>query len=342
VMGGLGPTPDDVTGEAIAELTGRPLVPDDSALRRIEARFRNAGRPVTPLARRQALVPEGAVIFENRVGLAPGSALEHEGSVILLLPGVPIELRQLLGEVRPWLAERYKLQPPAQQRVRTFGLPEAAVASRLMRIGRSHPDVRFAFYPGESGVDVVIRFDSRRGLRPIVGEVVDRLGDAVYEVGERSVEQILGEALGHRRITVCVAESCTGGLIGSRVTDVPGSSDYFRGSIAAYSNDVKMEQLEVSPSTLDRFGAVSSQCVREMAKGVRRRLRADVAIAVSWVAGPGGGTADKPVGLVYAASAGFGKTKVKRFRFTGDRSRIKECAATGAMLQCVRLVEEAK
>ncbi len=339
VLGGMGPTPDDKTLEAVAGLCGRALVEHKETLRRIAAGFRRRGQKMPRLARRQALVPFGAGLFDNPAGMVPGMAIEHEGTVVILLPGVPVELKAIMTRgVEPFLKDRFPLRVPPRVRVRTFGIPEATIAGRTKRILKSFPDARIAFYPRTTGVDLVLHAAGRRKLVGLQQEIVRLLGDAVYEVGERSMAEVLGGLLRRQRLTVATAESCTGGLIGDQITNVPGSSDYFTGGVTAYSNRVKTDVLGVKASTLERYGAVSAPTVRAMANGVCRVLAADVGIAVSGIAGPGGATPGKPVGLAYVAVAFRGRVKAERHRFAGSRRMVKERAATAAMDLCRRVL----
>ncbi len=338
VMGGLGPTPDDRTLEAVAGLVGTDLVEQRSIMRRVEARFCGQGMKMPKLARRQALVPKGAKLFDNPVGMVPGMALEFQGSLIVLLPGVPAELEAIVDSgLEEFLRKRFRLRPAASVRIRTFGLPEAVIASRAHRLLTEHRAVSPAFYPSMSGVDVVLRARRRSDLSPVREGLVRMLGHSVYEVGDRGMEQVLADLVRRHRLVLATAESCTGGRIADRLTSVPGSSDYFAGGIVAYSNEVKVKQLGVKPETLERHGAVSAQTVREMSRNVRRLFGCDVGVAVSGIAGPGGATKDKPVGLVYVAAATRSKQHTRRHLFSGPRSMVKERAAMAAMDLC-RLV----
>ncbi|UCG42981.1 MAG: CinA family nicotinamide mononucleotide deamidase-related protein [candidate division WOR-3 bacterium] len=338
VMGGLGPTPDDRTLEAVAGLVGRELVERRSILRRVEARFCGRGMKMPKLARRQALVPKGARLLHNPVGMVPGMALEFQGSLIVLLPGVPAELEAIvIRGLEELLRKRFRVRPAATARIRTFGLPEATIASRARSLLGRHPGVSPAFYPLTSGVDVVLQAHRRSDLEPVRDSLVRILGNSVYEVGDRTMEQVLGELLRGRRLVVASAESCTGGRIGDRLTSVPGSSEYFAGGLVVYSNQAKVRRLGVKPETLNRYGAVSAQTVREMSRNVRRLFGCDVGIAVSGIAGPGGATKDKPVGLVYVGVSVEAGLRTRKHLFSGSRMTVKERAAMAAMDLC-RLV----
>ncbi len=340
VLGGMGPTPDDRTLEAVTGLAGRRLVLNKKVLRRIEKLFKSQGRRVPALARRQALVPQGAKVLDNPVGMVPGMVLEHQGAAVVLLPGVPIELKTVFTQgIRPFLEERFRFAKPNLIRVRTFGIPEAVIASKTRPLLKAHPDIQLAFYPAITGVDLVVRASGRRKPASFQKELLELLGDAVYEVGDREIEEVVGQLLRKKQLTLALAESCTGGLVGDRITNVPGSSDYYVGGVMAYSNDMKMHLLGVKKKTLERYGAVSSRTVREMVTGVCIQFDADVGIAVSGIAGPGGATPGKPVGLVYVGVALRDKVIAERHVFTGNRRMVKERAAMAALDLCRRILQ---
>jgi nicotinamide-nucleotide amidase len=341
VMGGLGPTPDDRTLEAVAGLVGKELVERRSILRKVEARFCGRGMRMPELARRQALVPKGARLFHNPVGMVPGMALEFQGSLIVLVPGVPAELEAIVTRgLEEFLRKRFRVRPAATARIRTFGMPEATIASRARRLLSKHPEVSPAFYPSMSGVDVVLHARRRPGLSPVREGLVRILGSSVYEVGDRSMEQVLGDLVRRHRLVLATAESCTGGRIGDRLTSVPGSSEYFAGGLVAYSNQAKVKRLGVKLKTLNRHGAVSAQTVREMSRNVCRVFGCDLGIAVSGIAGPGGATKDKPVGLVYVGVSFERRTRTRRHLFSGTRLMVKERAATAAMDLCRLMLKD--
>lgn len=360
VVGGLGPTPDDRTPATVSGLLGRRLVENRAVRRRIEERFRRQGRRLPRLALRQALVPEGARTFANPVGMVPGMAIEvrrqksegrsqkaavsrvpsAESGLVILLPGVPQELEAIFETgVRPFLAAHHAARPSPSARIRTFGIPEAVIAGRLRLPGT----VGIGYYPSTTGVDIVLSGPSRTQLDRSVRRAARVLGDSVYEIGDREIEEVVGGLLAGRGWRVATAESCTGGLVGDRITDVPGSSGYYAGGVVAYCNDAKVRLLGVESGTLRRFGAVSAATVKQMAAGVRTRLDADVGIAVSGIAGPGGATPKKPVGLVFTAVVAPGDIiKVEKHRFFGSRRMVKEGAATAALDLCRRMLERAR
>jgi len=339
VIGGFGPTSDDRTLAAVCRVLGREAVTHRPTLERIRAAFRRRGVAMPDMAARQALVPRGALVISNPVGMVPGMIVRQGSRAVCLLPGVPAELDALLQRgVLPFLRRRPGRRPLHSAVLRTTGVPEALVAAAAEPIVAGFSGVRPAFYPSVSGVDVVILGADRAEVARCRRRVRTELGEAVYASGERSIESVLGERLRRAGLTLAVAESCTGGLVSDRVTNVSGSSGYFLGGVVAYSNRAKQELLGVRPATLRQHGAVSAQTVTEMAAGVRRRFGADVGIAVSGVAGPGGGSRRKPAGLVFVAAGDGRRCAVEERRFIGGRRSIKERSAVAALDLCRRLV----
>ena len=356
VTGGLGPTPDDLTREAVAALFGRALVRDPAIVSAMEERFTRLGRgPMPDANRRQADVPSGATVLPNRWGTAPGLWLEDErGRLAVLLPGVPAEMRGLLEqEVIPRLTgrrQRTDAQPHGgtevivSRQLRTTGISESALADRVgdaTRLLGEH--VTLAWLPGPEGTDLRLTAwglpaDAANAalakaaavLRPLVG---------AHCYGEDDADLaalILGE-LERRKAHLAVAESCTGGLLSGRLTAIPGSSRVFLGGVVAYDNEVKLGLLGVSADTIAAHGAVSEEVVRQMASGVARTFGADVALAVTGIAGPDGGSADKPVGTVWIGSLWGGQARAFRYVFPGERDLVRRRAAAedaGAALQC--------
>jgi len=340
VAGGMGPTPDDRTLAAVSELLGLRLVVHRPTLSRIQRAFRKRGLRMPALAARQALVPEGAKLLTNPIGMVPGMIVTHQGSTIVLLPGVPAEMAAVLTTgVIPYLRKRFGTRPPAMLRLRTVGVPESRIVERTASLFRRHPGLSPAFYPSTIGVDVVVRGGSRSEVTKCASELGRILGAAVYAVGDKEIAEIVGEALRRKRLTLATAESCTGGLVGDMLTNVPGSSDYYRGGVVAYANEAKLRTCGVRHQTLRRFGAVSGPTVREMAQGVCRLLGADVGIAVSGIAGPTGATKGKPVGLVFIAVAAGKNVRVERHRFSGNRRMVKERSAMAALNLCRKVLE---
>jgi len=339
VVGGLGSTPADRTVTAVAELLGRKTVLHPPTLRRIEKSFRQGGRRVPALARQQARVVPGARLFPNPVGFAPACLVERQGTVIVLLPGIPAELDVLFTVVEPFLRARFVKVPASRVQVRTTGESESVLAGRVERALRRHSSVATTYYPSTTGVDIVLSAPSALELEDALGLVRKAVDSRVYEVGERDIAEVVGELLATRRLTLATAESCTAGLVAARITDVPGSSGYFRGGVIAYSNSAKTALIEVGKPALDRHGAVSRAVAQQMASGVAGRFGADVGLSVTGIAGPGGATPDKPVGLVFTAAAVRGRLTCERLMLGGKRRAIREQAVAAVLDLCRRALE---
>jgi nicotinamide-nucleotide amidase len=336
--GGLGPTSDDLTKQAAADVFGRRLVHDPAVLAALEERFRRIGRWPMPAANRsQADVPEGAVVLPNPRGTAPGLWLEDErGRVLVLLPGVPHEMRGLLHEhVLPRLAGRGGGTVVRSRALRTTGVAESAVAERLGGIADEIAPLTLAYLPGTAGVDLRVTAwhlapdDADRRLAGALGLIAPRLGQDRYGEDDADLAAVVLTALAGR--TLAVAESCTGGLLGGRITAVPGASHTFLGGIVAYDNTVKTDLLGVPAATIAEHGAVSEPVVLAMTDGARRRFNADAALAVTGIAGPDGGTTDKPVGTVWVAARVGDQARAVRRVLPGDRREIRERAAQAAL-----------
>ena len=353
VSGGLGPTRDDLTVEVLAETFGRELVLDEAALEVIREFFRRVGREMAENNAKQAWFPRDAEVLDNPIGTAPGCALvlgpEDTGtgsSVVFCMPGVPRELKRMMDEqVLPWLA-RYRAASGAGSEaalpsenlvvratiVRTFGVGESSLDDELKDFARGD-DVELGFrtsFP-DNALRLLARADSVEGaeakLREMVQQVTHRLGPIVYSEVDEPMESVVGRLLGEGEKTLAVAESCTGGLIGEKLTRVPGSSAYFLGGIIAYSNEAKASLLGVPEDLLSRFGAVSNEVALSMAEGARRRFGSDFGVSTTGISGPDGGTEEKPVGLVSLAIAWDGGTHADQFVFPLDRERHRQLSA---------------
>ena len=340
--GGLGPTTDDVTREAVAEALGVALHRDPGVLAHIEKRFAARGWKMAPNNAQQADVLEGATVLANANGTAPGQWLagEFEGRqrIVVLLPGPPHELKALFeSEVRERLREKI---PPAFLATRTLKvamLGESAVDARVAPIYKRYPDVATTILAGAGEVE--LHFKSRAAtldaaqqrVDEVAGLVEDELDDAVYSRNGEPLEQIVGYWLQMRNATLAVAESCTGGLLAERITSVSGSSRYFLGGAIVYSNHLKTELAGVPADMIARYGAVSREVAAALAEGIRYRCESTLGVGITGVAGPTGGTAEKPVGLVFHALAGDSGTDVVQRNFAGDRRRIRRFATTMAL-----------
>ncbi len=342
VSGGLGPTPDDLTRVAVAGLLGRPLRVDPALLKVVEERFKRRGYDeLPPTNRSQAEVPEGATVLANSRGTAPGLAMEHDGSVVVLLPGVPRELRSIFRErVLPLLKERFgrRLVPVRIHVIHTTGIPESLLAQRVAEhLPEDTGPVGLAFLPDLRGVD--LRFtaqgvgaeEAERWFQRLERALEPVLRPWRFEAAGGDLVEAVADALRSRGATLAVAESCTGGLVAKRLTDRPGSSQVFVGGVVAYANDAKMGQLGVDAEDIERHGAVSEAVARAMARGVAERFGADAGIGITGVAGPDGGTAEKPVGTVWYAVVVGGQVVTKHERFTGDREAVRERSAQAAL-----------
>ncbi len=340
MTGGLGPTVDDRTREAVAKVTGRPLRRHSDALEAMTRRLAAWGRTPSKAQLRQGLIPRGAEVLQNPVGSAPGFALSWKGCWIASLPGVPAEAREmvstaLIPRLRA-LMGRSRPKPIVRRLIQTFGLPESDVDAALKGLLAAHQSVELGLLASPSGVSVSL---TARGGPPdrLVQAVCERLGARVYAMGEEKMEQVVGRLLTAQGVTLAVAESCTGGLIGHRLTEVPGSSSYLDRSLVCYANRAKVELLGVPSERIDRHGAVSAPVAAAMAEGIRLRSGVAVGLSVTGIAGPGGGTDTKPVGLVYiglnaAARPDIPAVHVTReHRFHGERSLIKWRASQAAL-----------
>ena len=347
--GGLGPTRDDMTKLEVAAIFGRPLTLDPTVLRALEERFHRLGRTMPAVNRTQAEVPEGATVLPNPRGTAPGLWVEDAaGRVVVMLPGVPSEMRGLLAEeVLPRILERSHGNVVRSRTVRTTGIAESALAERVGAIEDEIAPLTLAYLPSTEGVDLRVtawglrEADAERRLAAAIATLRDRAGDHGYGDDGTDLAAVVLARLRARKARLVVAESCTGGLLGSRITAVPGASDVFIGGVVAYDNVVKSGTLDVPPELLERHGAVSEQVVSAMAHGVQRQFAVDAAVAITGIAGPSGGTADKPVGTVWmAARLGTEARAFKRI-FPGDRNEIRARAAQGALDLLRRLMGEA-
>jgi len=345
--GGLGPTSDDRTRPAIAELFGRDLVPDEERWEVLRALWKERGRGEIPETNRtQIMIPRGATVLTNRHGTAPGIWLEDErGRWCAMLPGVPREMRGMLAdELFPRLTARLD----GQQRVvvrsrtlRTTGVAESKLAELLGPLADGIDGLSLAYLPGQEGVDLRL---TARDLAPDVADAALTEGIAAlreiaaryaYAENQTDLASVVLNECDARGLTIAVAESCTGGLLGARLTAISGSSSVVIGGVIAYSNGVKKGLLGVTTGSLERHGAVSEEVASEMATGVRRRLGVDIGVSITGVAGPGGGTPDKPVGLVWMAVDVRGDVRTHGSRFIGDRAEIR-FRATQAALELVR------
>ena len=340
LSGGLGPTCDDITKEMVAEYFGLELVLNQEALDRMKEYFSSMGRNMTKNNEKQAMAPIGARVLQNDWGTAPGLVIEEGEKTAILLPGPPIELEPMWRDrVEPYLFDRSN-SVIVSKNIYILGMGESAVEEKLRYMMEELENPTVAPYAGNG--ECRVRVSARAKDEATASEMCDRqieeikkteVGEFIYGIDVDSMENALVMKLRERGMTLATAESCTGGLIAKRITDLAGCSDVFLGGCVTYANEAKEKLLGVSHETLEAYGAVSEQTAREMAKGVRLALGADIGIATTGIAGPGGGTPEKPVGTVYiAVSTAEGET-VKLLNLSPKRSRefIRICAATNAM-----------
>ncbi|MFQ5962093.1 MAG: competence/damage-inducible protein A, partial [Candidatus Methylomirabilales bacterium] len=337
VTGGLGPTADDRTRDALGDVSGRPLVLHGETLRAIEERFARRGVPIPELVKRQAWVPESFVVMRNRHGTAPGLLWETGEGFLVALPGPPREMQPLFTEqVLPVLLKGARSERRIRTRtMRICGLREAQVEERIIDLLRGdHPPVSILARPGEVHVRITIagtEEEVKSQLELWEAKLRDRLGDPVFGVDEERLEEAVGRLLRTQGKTVAVAESCTGGLVAHRITNIPGSSDYFERGVVSYSNRAKVELLGVPVSLIEQHGAVSPEVAAAMAAGVRHLAGTDLGIGLTGIAGPGGGTEAKPVGLTYIALADAHGEEWCEYRFQLDREENKVWATQTAL-----------
>lgn len=337
LSGGLGPTGDDLTKNAIADVFGLPMERDAQSEQMLRERFLAFRREMTPNNLKQADFPKGSIILKNANGTAPGCIVTSGEKTAILLPGPPSELFPMFeNEVMPYLELRSGCKLYSRE-LRIFGMGESAVEYRLQDLMDAQDNPTIAPYAktGETTLRVTARCtteeEGRQLVQPVIDEIQSRLGDVVYSTEGVTLAGVCAKLLEERNLTLAVAESCTGGMISSTLIDIPGSSVYFMEGAVTYSDAAKMRRLGVSSATLRKYGAVSAECAKEMAAGMRKTSGSDYALATTGIAGPGGATREKPVGLVYVALADGKDTIVKQLNLTGNRSRIREVTVLNAL-----------
>ena len=356
VTGGLGPTPDDRTRDAVAALLGRPLAEDPTVLEAIARRFRDRGIDELPEPnRRVAQVPHSARLLANPHGTAPGLALEvpgagpeRRGGGVVLLPGVPREMTAIVeGGLPELLADWFAGErPPIHTRtLHTTGIPESLLAHRLADHLPGPGPIQVAFLPDRRGVDLRLTAtgldadEARCGFDEVEARLAPVLEPWRFQAEGGDLVEAVSEALLARDLRLAAAESCTGGLLAQRMTSRPGSSRLFLGGVVAYANEAKVELLGVDSALLERHGAVSEEVAKAMARGVCRRFGAEVGVSLTGVAGPGGGSVEKPVGTVCYAVVRGGSVQVRRERFPGDREEVRDRSTQAALALILRVLE---
>ena len=347
LTGGLGSTVDDRTREAVATAFGRPLGVRRKALQILKRQVQSRGRKVTPLLAKQALMPSGATVLDNLVGTAAGFYLQEGAAHVFAIPGVPREAREMMErQVHPILKRKLRATVFLWSHAfNTMGAPETDIQQRLSPLFQKSSDIALSLLASTKGVKVTLSCWRSRNKKStdtktpdlfpegaiLIREVRKALEPWLFSEGEQTLEEIVGQLCSLHKWSLALAESCTGGLIAHRLTEVPGSSTYLDRGVVTYSNKAKQELLGVSPAILRKYGAVSVQVAEAMAKGIRARSQVDLGVSVTGIAGPGGGSTNKPVGLVYMAIDGPRGTQSQRCRFWGNRTEIKFRSSQAAL-----------
>lgn len=339
LSGGLGPTQDDLTKETAALVLGKELVLDEHSRQRIEEYFTKKGVEITDNNWKQAYVPQGSIVLDNNNGTAPGMIMESDAARVILLPGPPNELKPMFEQsVRPYLEA---LEPGVicSRIVKICGVPESTVETQIKDLIQNQTNPTIAPYAktGEVHIRVTAKANDEKEakslIKPIVRELKARFGMDVYSTEEGvDLQKAVVELLIANKLTVSTVESCTGGMLAARLIDIPGVSESFKYGYITYSNKAKRRILGVKKATIEKYGAVSAQTAKEMAKGAAILSKSDVTVAITGIAGPDGGTEEKPVGLVYIACQICGRTIVKELRLSGNRNKIRENTVAQALI----------
>ncbi|HPW41194.1 MAG TPA: competence/damage-inducible protein A [Bacillota bacterium] len=335
--GGLGPTADDITKEGAAQAMGLKLLPDEESIERIKKMFSSTGRIMTENNIKQGYIPEGAVVLENNNGTAPGVLIEKEGKIVIMLPGPPKELYPMFeSKVLPYL--KSKTDSTIRSKVlRVIGVGESAVEHILKDIFDSQANPTIAPYAKDG--EVHLRITAKTGIPEeadsLIAEMEQKvraiLDDNIYGCNEETLEEAVLKLLQKKNLTISLAESCTGGLVASRLTDIPGASASLISGVVSYSNESKINILKVKEDTIRKYGAVSPQTAEEMAVGAKRLSNTDIGLSITGIAGPDGGSAEKPVGLCYIGIAIGKSVNVQKIMLTGNRNRIRWGSSSRAL-----------
>ncbi len=341
VTGGLGPTHDDITRAVVCKFFNTDLVLNEEALENVRRIFERRKVSPTKINEAQALVPRSCKVIQNRLGTAPGYFFEQNGKYFIVMPGVPYEMKAMMDEyVIPFFKKIYTGLVIRHHTLKTTGIPESFLAEKIGDIDLIIPkdsSTTLAFLPNPFGVRLRITSNAKteeeaeNKIREIENKIRNKIDKYIYAVGEIELEEVVGKLLAERKLTISVAESCTGGLIADRITNVSGSSNYFERGIITYSNKSKMVELGVPSEMIKQHGAVSKQVAEAMAFGVRTKSNTDIGIATTGIAGPTGGSVDKPVGLVWIGYSDGEDTFAIQFNFGGERRLIKERASQAAL-----------
>jgi nicotinamide-nucleotide amidase len=338
ITGGLGPTHDDITRTAVCRFFETELAPSEEARAAVLRFLAQRNLPWTAAADNQVLVPRGCTVIPNEFGTAPGELFERDGKALFVLPGVPYEMEAMItGFIAPWFLRRPGATYVLHRTLKTTGIAESVLAAKLGPAEELVGKAKLAFLPSPFGVRLRVTIttpDRPRGLALLDGieqKIRAKAEEFIYGTGEEELEDVVGRMLTERKLTIAVAESCTGGLIADRLTNVPGSSVYVDRGVIAYSNRSKTELLDVPPDIITSHGAVSEEVALSMAEGIRKRSGVDIGLSTTGIAGPGGGTVEKPVGLVWIGIADASGSVAKKFNFGEGRTRVKQRASQAAL-----------
>jgi len=350
VTGGLGPTKDDITKQSICGFFGSKLVVDEEILQMVTSFFEKLNRPMIEINRKQAEVPDNCTVIKNFMGTAPGMWFERENKAFVFMPGVPFEMKKMFSEqVLPMLKEKFQTPVIIHRTIHVQGLGESFLADKIKDIEEKFPEgFKLAYLPNYSIVRLRISASGfykiflQKKINELEAQLKERLGDYIFGYDDTSIENEVGKILKEKKQTVSTAESMTGGLIAHKITSVPGSSDYFKGSIVSYANETKENLLGVKAETIEKSGAVSEETVREMISGALKILKTDYAVAVSGIAGPTGGTEEKPVGTVWIAVGNSENIIARKIFITRTREVIIEYTAITALAMLWRFISGKK
>lgn len=335
--GGLGPTKDDLTKETGAKYFGKDLVLDEKALAEITVFFKRMNKTMTENNIKQAYVPEGSIVLYNKNGSAPGIIIEENGKILIMLPGPPKETIPMFEEsVKPYLKDKQEYTLVSRV-LRVAGIGESKMETLVSDLIENGENPTVAPYAKEH--EAILRITAKAHsekeaeeiIKPVVDEIYNRLGDAVYGEGNTTLEEVVAKLLIDKNMTISTSESCTGGLLAGTLIEYPGISSVFMDGVVSYSNESKMYRLGVKEETLEKYGAVSHETAAEMAEGIAKTAGTNIGISTTGIAGPSGGTEEKPVGLVYIGLCINGKVKTKEMHFVGNREKIRARAVYGAL-----------
>lgn len=334
--GGLGPTQDDLTKETIAKAFGHKLVLHEESLDSIKAHFQKVGRKMAASNEKQAYMPENSIILKNNNGTAPGCIIEDGNKIVIMLPGPPSEMKPMFDDfVLPYFKKKTDVVIESKF-LKVFGIGESEMESRIMDLIDTQTNPTIATYVKEGEVTIRLSAQVKEGedagtiMQPVIEEIRKKAGECLYSEDNKTLDMVCGNLLLEKNITLATAESCTGGLVSETLTNIPGISRVFLGGVVSYSNEAKMNFLGVKETTLQQHGAVSRETAAEMAEGIKARMKTDLGVSITGIAGPDGGTPEKPVGLVYLGLATPKGTFTKELRLSGNRTRIRSISAFNA------------